>query len=45
MEAAVYLRQSVDKYGDQLAISRQREDCLTLCAQRGWTPREYVDNE
>jgi DNA invertase Pin-like site-specific DNA recombinase len=45
MEAAVYLRQSVDKYGDELAITRQREDCLKLCAGRGWTPREYVDND
>jgi len=45
MDAAVYLRQSVDKYGDELAISRQREDCLKLCEKRGWTPREYVDND
>jgi DNA invertase Pin-like site-specific DNA recombinase len=45
MEAAVYLRQSVDRYGDELAISRQREDCLKLCGARGWTPREYVDND
>src|SRR4051812_11732029 len=45
MEAAVYLRQSVDRYGDELAIGRQREDCLKLCGGRGWTPREYVDND
>jgi DNA invertase Pin-like site-specific DNA recombinase len=45
MEAAVYLRQSVDRYGDELAISRQREDCLKLCDQRGWSPHEYVDND
>lgn len=45
MDAAVYLRQSVDKYGDQLAIARQREDCLALCEKRGWTPHEYADND
>lgn len=45
MKAAVYLRQSVDKLGDELAISRQRKDCLTLCEKRGWTPVEYVDND
>jgi DNA invertase Pin-like site-specific DNA recombinase len=45
MEAAIYLRQSVDKYGDELAITRQREDCLTLCEARGWTVHEYVDND
>jgi hypothetical protein len=41
----LYLRQSVDRYGDELAIRRQREDCLALCNGRGWTPREYVDND
>jgi DNA invertase Pin-like site-specific DNA recombinase len=45
MEAAVYLRQSVDRYGDELAISRQREDCVALCESRGWNPHEYVDND
>lgn len=45
METAVYLRQSVDKYGDELAISRQREDYLKLCERRGWIPREYVNND
>jgi DNA invertase Pin-like site-specific DNA recombinase len=28
-----------------LAVARQREDCLRLCAERGWTPVEYVDND
>jgi DNA invertase Pin-like site-specific DNA recombinase len=45
METAIYLRQSVDRYGDELAINRQREDCLKLCEGRGWTPHEYVDND
>lgn len=45
MEAAIYLRQSVDRYGDELAISRQREDCVDICETRGWNDREYVDND
>ena len=45
MEAAIYLRQSVDRYGDELAISRQRDDCLQICERRHWTPHEYVDND
>jgi site-specific DNA recombinase len=28
-----------------LAIARQREDCLKLCADRGWQAVEYVDND
>lgn len=43
--AAVYLRQSIDKDGNELAVGRQREDCLQLCSQRGWDPVEYVDND
>lgn len=43
--AAVYLRISLDSTGEQLAIKRQREDCLELIAKRGWTlSAEYVDN-
>jgi DNA invertase Pin-like site-specific DNA recombinase len=45
MKAAVYLRQSQDRNGDELAISRQRDDCLALCKQKGWQPTEYVDND
>lgn len=45
VKAAVYLRQSVDKLADERAIDRQRKDCLALCAKRGWTPVEYVDND
>ncbi|OZD31703.1 hypothetical protein CH247_11090 [Rhodococcus sp. 06-156-3b] len=45
MRAAVYLRQSIDQSGEGLAVSRQREDCLALCAERGWSPAEYVDND
>jgi site-specific DNA recombinase len=43
--AAVYLRQSLDRHGSGLAVARQREDCLKLCAERGWEPVEYTDND
>ena len=45
MRAAVYLRQSKDHNGTGLAVARQREDCLKLCATRGWTVAEYLDND
>jgi DNA invertase Pin-like site-specific DNA recombinase len=45
IRAAVYLRQSQDRTGDEQAITRQREDCLALCEQKGWEPTEYVDND
>ena len=42
--AAMYLRQSKDTEGNELAVSRQRKDCLRLCAEYGWEPIEFVDN-
>ncbi|MFZ0714788.1 recombinase family protein [Mycobacterium sp.] len=43
---AVYLRQSRDSEGNELAIDRQRDGCLTLCRQKGWNDiREYPDND
>jgi site-specific DNA recombinase len=45
MEAGVYLRQSLDRDSTGLAVARQRQDCLKLCAERGWEPVEYVDND
>jgi DNA invertase Pin-like site-specific DNA recombinase len=45
MRAAVYLRQSKDHNGTGLAVAQQRQDCLKLCRDRGWTPIEYVDND
>lgn len=45
MRAAVYLRQSLDRHDDGLAVARQRTDCLKLCHERGWQPTEYVDND
>lgn len=43
---AMYLRQSLDQFGDELAIDRQREDCLREVARRwpGSTISEYPDN-
>jgi DNA invertase Pin-like site-specific DNA recombinase len=35
----------MDRDGSGLAVARQREDCLRLCADRGWDPVEYVDND
>lgn len=44
VRAAVYLRQSLDATGEQLAVTRQREDCLKIARDRGWTvTEEYVD--
>jgi DNA invertase Pin-like site-specific DNA recombinase len=45
VDAGIYLRQSLDRHGDMLAVDRQREDCAKLCADRGWTVTEYVDND
>ncbi len=45
MLAAVYLRQSLDRTGLGAAVDRQRQECLHLVEQRGWTPVEYVDND
>lgn len=44
-KAAIYLRVSLDTTGEQLAVQRQREDCLALAQHRGWdVVDEYVDN-
>lgn len=42
---ALYLRQSLDKTGQGLAIDRQRDACVKLAEARGWTvTAEYPDN-
>jgi DNA invertase Pin-like site-specific DNA recombinase len=41
----VYLRISKDRSGEQLGVSRQRQDCTELCEAKGWTPVEYLDND
>lgn len=46
MRAFVYLRQSLDRQGSNAAVDRQREDCLKLCAERGWeVVNTFVDND
>ncbi|WP_244892682.1 recombinase family protein [Mycobacterium asiaticum] len=46
MATAMYLRQSLDRSGEALAVSRQRADCLKLCDVKGWTDiREFPDND
>ncbi|CAI9400385.1 hypothetical protein AESSP_00377 [Aestuariimicrobium sp. T2.26MG-19.2B] len=41
----MYLRVSLDATGEQLAVSRQREDCLGIIRHKGWgLAQEYVDN-
>jgi DNA invertase Pin-like site-specific DNA recombinase len=46
MRAFVYLRQSLDRAGTGAAVDRQREDCLKLCAERGWeVARTFIDND
>ncbi|HEV7450260.1 MAG TPA: recombinase family protein [Pseudonocardiaceae bacterium] len=46
MRAVVYTRQSLDRSGDGLTVARQREDCLKLCRDRGWTVVQAVtDND
>jgi DNA invertase Pin-like site-specific DNA recombinase len=45
MRAAVYLRISEDRSGEQLGVTRQRQDCEELCRSKGWIPTEYIDND
>lgn len=45
MRAAMYLRISLDRYGDGLAVDRQQQDCERLIEARGWELVEtYTDN-
>ncbi|MFT4109159.1 recombinase family protein [Propionicimonas sp.] len=46
VRAAVYLRISEDPRGTGLANERQREDCLRILRERGWSLyREFSDTE
>jgi site-specific DNA recombinase len=46
MRAAVYLRQSMDRTGEELAIDRQREDVVRYVTAMGWEVLgEFVDND
>lgn len=44
--AAIYLRISLDRTGEEAAVERQLHDCLAIIAQRGWKQagEPYVDN-
>lgn len=44
-QTAIYLRISEDRSGDQLGVTRQRQDCMQLCKDKGWAPVEYLDND
>lgn len=45
IRAVLYLRVSLDRTGEHLAVSRQREDCQRIAADRGWRiVEEFVDN-
>jgi site-specific DNA recombinase len=37
VKAIVYLRISSDRTGLEAGVTRQREDCLQRCSERGWT--------
>jgi len=46
MRAAIYARQSLDRSGESLAVSRQLAECRELAERNGWTDAvEYVDND
>jgi site-specific DNA recombinase len=46
IRAALYLRISSDRAGDELGIERQRQDCEKLVESRGWEVVEtFVDND
>jgi DNA invertase Pin-like site-specific DNA recombinase len=43
---AVYLRQSLDRYKNAVAIDRQRTECRGLAKRKGWKNlAEYADND
>lgn len=46
MKATIYARQSLDRHGDTLAVSRQLDLCRKLCEAKGWeVTAELVDND
>jgi DNA invertase Pin-like site-specific DNA recombinase len=42
--AAIYLRISLDKHGDGLAVDRQKADCIRVVTERGWTLTEIYED-
>lgn len=46
MRAALYVRQSLDRYGESLAVTRQETECRDLANRRGWdVVGVYTDND
>jgi site-specific DNA recombinase len=46
MNVVIYVRQSLDREGDGLAVARQESECRKLCEQRGWNVTEVIiDND
>ncbi len=46
LAAALYVRISQDRAGDELGVKRQREDCEKLAKARGWEVGEvYTDDD
>src|SRR4051794_27417289 len=46
MQAAIYVRQSLDKSGEGAAVDRQLRECQELAERNGWTVAEiYRDND
>lgn len=46
MRTGIYTRVSLDRDGDALAVTRQREDAAQIIERRGWDlVREYQDND
>jgi site-specific DNA recombinase len=46
IRAGIYCRISRDWEGKQLGVERQRQDCLRIAKNRGWTVVEYyIDND
>lgn len=44
--AAIYVRQSLDRTGEQAAVQRQQAECQALCDAQGWHVVEvYRDND
>jgi DNA invertase Pin-like site-specific DNA recombinase len=44
--AALYVRQSLDRSGEGLAVARQEDECRAWCTARGWAVGEvYSDND
>ena len=45
-QAVIYVRMSLDKYGDGAGVDRQEADCRALCGRLGWDVQEVcTDND